>query len=60
MPQKVSDEEVDKLKAAIRSRNTHKRLIDRDILIIELGWSKSLRKAYIDTTPAFKTCAHTL
>jgi site-specific recombinase XerD len=45
VPQSVSDEEVEKLKDAIRNRKTHKRLIDRDILIIELFCHTGLRRA---------------
>jgi site-specific recombinase XerD len=45
VPQKVSDEEVEKLKTAIRARKTHKRFIERDILIIELFYHTGLRLA---------------
>jgi hypothetical protein len=36
LPQVVSNEEVARLKAAIRASKTHKRLIKRNILIIDL------------------------
>ena len=43
MPQKVSDEEVEKLKSIITGRKTHKKSIDRDLLIIELLYNAGLR-----------------
>ena len=45
VPQKVSDEEVDTLKAAIRGRKTHKELIERDILIIDSYYNTGTRLA---------------
>lgn len=45
VPQKVSDEEVEKLKEAIRGHQAHKKLIKRDILIIELFCHTGLRRA---------------
>jgi integrase/recombinase XerD len=43
VPQKVSDEEVEKFKAVITGRKTHKKSIDRDLLIIELFYNAGLR-----------------
>jgi site-specific recombinase XerD len=45
IPQKVSDEEVAKLKAAMTSRKTHKELIERDILIIDAYYNTGMRLA---------------
>lgn len=45
VPQKVSDEEVAKLKAAIMDRKTHKKSIERDILIIDLYYNAGMRLA---------------
>jgi integrase/recombinase XerD len=43
VPQKVSDEEVEKLKACLRNRKTHKGKIERDILIVDTFCHTGLR-----------------
>ena len=45
VPQKVSDEEVDRLKVAIKGRATHKQTIDRDLLIVDMLCHTGLRLA---------------
>jgi integrase/recombinase XerD len=42
-PQKVLDEEVDKLKEAITSRKTHKKELARDLLIVDLLYHTGMR-----------------
>ena len=44
MPEYVEDESVQKLIAVIKKKQTHKKAIDRDILLIELAYNSGLRR----------------
>lgn len=44
-PQKVSDEEMEKLKGAMRARRTHKSTLARDILIVDTLYHTGLRRS---------------
>ena len=44
LPEYVEDENIQKLIAAIKKKQTHKQAIDRDILLIELAYNSGLRR----------------
>jgi integrase/recombinase XerD len=44
LPEYVEDESVQELIAAIKKKQTHKKAIDRDILLIELAYNSGLRR----------------
>jgi len=45
VPEYIKDEDVQKLIAAIASKRTHKNTIERDLLIVQLGYKAGLRRA---------------
>jgi site-specific recombinase XerD len=45
LPQHVPDEDLEKLKSAIRNRKTHKRTIERDIMLLETIDNTGLRRS---------------
>ncbi len=47
LPDYVESADIEKLKAAMRSKKTHKKVIERNILIIEVGIKTGLRRAEI-------------
>ena len=44
MPEYVEDESVEKLISAIKKKQTHKKAIERDILLIKLAYNSGLRR----------------
>jgi site-specific recombinase XerD len=44
LPEYVEDESIQKLIATIKTKQTHKKYIDRDILLIELAYNSGLRR----------------
>ena len=44
LPEYVEDESIQKLIKAIKKKQTHKKTIDRDILLIELAYNSGLRR----------------
>ena len=44
LPEYVEDESIQKLIATIKTKQTHKKGIDRDILLVELGYCSGLRR----------------
>ncbi len=44
LPEYVEDESIEKLIEAIKKKDTHKRSINRDILLLELAYSSGLRR----------------
>jgi len=47
LPDYIESSDIEKLKDAIRNKKTHKKLIGRDILLIEVGIKTGLRRAEI-------------
>ena len=45
VPEYIEDADLEKLKEAMRSKKTHKRVIERNLLIIELATKTGLRRA---------------
>ena len=45
LPQYVNDADIDKLVSAMQSRKTHKAIIERDILLVELDRMTGLRRS---------------
>jgi len=44
MPEYVEDESINKLIAAIKNKKTHKKAIERDVLLIQLAYNSGLRR----------------
>jgi integrase len=47
LPNYVEDDDIEKLKAAMRSKRTHKKVIERNLLIIDLACKAGLRREEI-------------
>jgi integrase len=47
LPDYIEDSDVEKLKEAMRSKKTHKKVIDRNILLIDLATKTGLRRSEI-------------
>ena len=45
LPQHVDDEDVEKLLAAMRQKRSHKKLLERDVLLVETGYHTGLRRS---------------
>ncbi|MFC1974257.1 tyrosine-type recombinase/integrase [Chloroflexota bacterium] len=45
MPEYVEEESIEKLINAIKKKQTHKRTIDRDVLLVRLAYNSGLRRA---------------
>ena len=45
LPQHVPDEDVDKLQTAMRNRKSHKKLVERDIMLVETFNNTGLRRS---------------
>ncbi len=44
LPEYIEDESIQKLIATIKTKQTHKKAIDRDILLVELAYNSGLRR----------------
>jgi integrase len=47
LPEYIEDDDIEKLKAAMRSKKTHKKVIERNLLIIDMITKTGLRRAEI-------------
>ena len=47
LPDYIESADVEKLEEAMRSKKTHKKVIERNILLIEVGVKTGLRRADI-------------